>query len=290
MKKNGSVTWDQITTDSTVVSNKPKSISSHTNSWKRKILNQYNAGDTTAMKRWEKEFQRETIQWCQIVSIPNKEPWQQEILDRHYSGSEDAAMRNYDATRQEAIEWNEMISSQTILPELETDTYKVLTSFLGFIPEPYIIIPHITYIREKIRLLKAGDLPEDIWITQIENICKRMRNKYVQKHSMKDYEPKAYEYYNRLPIEYRSVVRHRFTRFLGYEPDIKTSVRVEISMIDTIIRDHKKWPDTLTPADFQCFLVIKYREALLAKGKIAAEFSDLPIIKIKERNSYKEIF
>lgn len=201
-------------------------------------------------------------------------------IDKFYNGDEKAYQKAKEL--EETVGWDQIVDSVNILPNLELRAHKLIKVMLGFLPEPNITIPEEPFLRGLITSSDSGLITSEQFYTQAEQCIIPMRNKWLlAQHTDIKYSDRAHKVYSEILPEHKHKVRERLSRFLGYEPNIETSIYVEIKLIGKIFDDLNNWPEEITPAELQAIMIIKYREILLSEGKDAADKSPLPIPEIE---------
>ncbi|MES2652994.1 MAG: hypothetical protein V4663_14725 [Bacteroidota bacterium] len=197
------------------------------------------------------------------------------VITESFSGSKERYDRAMQRTFEETLDWNSLLLSETIFPEHSINVHDIIKSNLGYLPKPYITLPYEPYLNALYNQHRSKILSDNEFNKEVSLSLLQIRNKIAEPHNELKYSEAIYLKHQQIPIEYRTQIRKRIQRILGYEANIETSVYCELKMCDLLSSDMIRLPEYLTSADYQSFLIIKYREILIKHGKEQASASPL---------------
>lgn len=166
---------------------------------------------------------------------------------------------------------------RTLYPEYRSSTEIQIEHFLGYLPDPDIYTPFEAYLSELIDQKNSGMLTDQQFDQYAEEHIRLIRNEAFKDNTMLDYGSDLYEKYQAEYQPYGALARDRICSILGYEPDLSRSLLAELGMREVMRINNAELPEELTPTDLMMMGLIRYREALLAHGKAAAD--NLPCLK-----------
>ena len=202
------------------------------------------------------------------------------FLNENYKGNKRAYLRDREEHRREVIQWDNIILSATIFPELEDKAQYLIKTLLGYLPVDYLTLPHEPAIRALLYNRQMGSISTDDLMKQVEEHVKLIRNEDIKSHSCIIYGMSTYRKYESCAPLHLEKVKQRLTKFLGYEPQLDTSISIELYLYEKYLSDRYYFPEEYTDKEMQAMTIIKYREVLLEHGKAAADASPLAAIDI----------
>jgi hypothetical protein len=165
--------------------------------------------------------------------------------------------------------------SKTYLPDYELSAMFYIEKRLGYGPDPKHAKPHEFYVRWIIYRYHINDIMHyDQLASELEVHVKHIRNTDMKEAvslkdgaiSFSDLEKYETEY-----IEHKEIVRSKIQCVLGYIPELKYTLGLELYM-----RKHTDWhaPEKrfeINEVDYRAITGILYRETYLKHGEQAAD-------------------
>jgi hypothetical protein len=211
------------------------------------------------------------------------------IIDRLYDGDNEKYLQGMEASREygrrDVISWQDISLAATTYPELAAWGRELILDFLGFSAREKTVIKHEVSIRAIMHLFKSGGLTSVVFVDQLEEQIRVIRNQEMEEHICLEYCAADFEAYTQKPETIRQLVKRRLTHFLRYEPNIKHSLMAENFLCAACLVDNYSMPDKITELDQIAIALIKYREVLLKEGKTAADNSPLQAMIFRARFS-----
>lgn len=205
--------------------------------------------------------------------------WQQKLTGGSFSSDAQHAQVNLndevDEGRVGSVKWNDLLVHSTAFPDLKETAHGLIKIHLGYLPMESVLMPFEAYLRALVHHYRQGSLEQEDFLDQIEDHIKLIRNEDMKYNTCLTYDEAIYRNYENTYLPYGYAVKDRLSQFLGYVPRLEHSVIAELWMRDIMADDTFKLPDMINPVDIRAMTLIKYREALLAQGKIAADNSPL---------------
>lgn len=201
---------------------------------------------------------------------------EQRLINTRYGGDAQAYIADHIHSRKKVLQWNDIVASETVFPAYTLTAHHFIERWLGYLPEAHVTLPYESFLRTIIYHYRGGSMTVDDLIEQAKEYIQLIRNKHMQEHTQPSYSRENYQrYFDYLP-QYKEIVRERFARFLGYEPQLEHSLMAELLMRESMIHeDFHYLDDTPSPADMRSLTIIKYREVLFEQGKQEADNSPL---------------
>ncbi|HVW96120.1 MAG TPA: hypothetical protein VHA56_09150 [Mucilaginibacter sp.] len=198
-----------------------------------------------------------------------------ELIDNCFGGDAEkyeAALSDGD---NEVIRWKDLHTAAMVHPDQDLSVHKLIERLLGYRPPSCYTLPFEPFLRELLNAFDGNNLTEDELYEQAEDVVKLIRNRQVENNSCLDYDQQIYQKYIDYLPQFTDQVKYRLTKLLGYEPELRHSVAVEIFLRECLVDDRFYMLAPITKTDIQAITIIKYREILLAQGKQAADASPL---------------
>lgn len=199
----------------------------------------------------------------------------QDLINNCFGGDAEKYKAALSDGDNEVIRWKDLQNSATVHPEQELSAHKLIERLLGYLPPSCYTLPFEPFLRELLNAHQSNNLTEDELYDQAEGVVKLIRNRQIESNSCLEYEEEIYQKYIDYLPQFTDQIRYRLAKLLGYEPELRHSVAVEIFLRECLIDDRFYMLAPLTKTDIQAITIIKYREVLLAKGKQAADASPL---------------
>ncbi|MEJ7659608.1 MAG: hypothetical protein WKG07_08260 [Hymenobacter sp.] len=167
----------------------------------------------------------------------------------------------------------DLLNAATILPELKDEAIDLIGRRLGYLPlDELATIKYEPFLRVLIKQYQNRQLKEEAFASQAEDLIKMVRQSDMRHEPfIIAYEPRHYALYETQQADYKSIVRNRISRFLGYAPDLRYSLNAELWLRHMMTRSLLWEIEDETDFDRRAITVIKYRELLLADGLDAAD-------------------
>lgn len=201
--------------------------------------------------------------------------WKQKIVDERYRGDAKRFETGFAEAVTEgnitAIHWDDMLVDATTLPHLKDTGRQLIQINLGYLPPADVTLAFEPYLRALIHSYWQHNLIEDEFMDQLEDHIKLIRNADMKHNTCLKYDEAIYQNYNETFVPYGYAVRSRLSKFLGYEPLLEHSLIAEMWLRDIMADTTYHFPDYMTPEDIRAITLVKYREALLNDGKVAAD-------------------
>lgn len=201
----------------------------------------------------------------------------QKVVDESFGGDRKAYFEAAAKSKRETLKWQDIVAANTILPDLAEDGLKLIEFYLGYIPDDYDTIPQQAFIRAIVYQYLNGAINIDALFDLSKIHIQQIRNETMKNHLEEGFNFATYQKYETHFSQYRMAVTERLTKFLGYEPNLEHSLKVELMLRENMADDLCYFPDDeMTELDIQAVEIIKYREVLLSEGKTEAD--KLPLV------------
>lgn len=199
----------------------------------------------------------------------------QRVIDESFGGSEKAYYAAAAESTREIINWQDLVAANTVLPHLAEDGLTLVEYYLGYIPDYYDTYPQEAFIRALVQQYLGGTISQKELFEQAEIHVRHMRNDTMKSHLQEGFDFATYQLYSTHYPQFRDAVASRLAKFLGYEPNLEHSLKVELLLREYMADDRCYFPDDdMNDLDIQSLSIIKYREILISKGKVAADNSN----------------
>ncbi|TKT93305.1 hypothetical protein [Dyadobacter frigoris] len=200
----------------------------------------------------------------------------QKVIDESFGGNKRAYYEAAAKSKREIISFQDLVAAETVLPHLTDSGHELINFYLGYIPDNFDTLPQEAFIRTVVYQFKNGSITKDELFEQAAIHIKEIRNNVMKEHLQEGFDFETYQDYESFHPEYRFAVSDRLKMFMGYEPNLEHSVKVELMLRQQMANDLCYFPDDeMTSLDIQAVSIIKYRKILLTDGKAAADASPL---------------
>jgi hypothetical protein len=198
----------------------------------------------------------------------------QKVIDESFEGSRKAYFEAAAKSKRETLKWQDIVATNTVLPDLAEDGLKLIEYYLGYVPDDYDTFPQQAFIRAVVNQYLNGAINIDALFDLSKVHIQQIRNDTMKDHLEEGFSFATYQKYETYFAHYRTAVTDRLTKFLGYEPNLEHSLKVELMLRENMADDTCHFPDDdMTALDIQAISIIKYRELLFSDGKSAADAS-----------------
>ncbi|WP_149242244.1 hypothetical protein [Dyadobacter sp. 32] len=202
--------------------------------------------------------------------------WRDKVIKEVFNGDvprfEQAYQTMADEARSKAVSWEDLSLSATVLPDLVQKGKTAIEYYLGYLPDESVTIRFEPFLRSLIQQKDAGIIPYREYTKLAEEHIRLIRNEDVKHNLMDDYDQELYESYHSGYVPFGAAAKQRIIDMLGYAPELKHSLVAEMWVRTILASDTIKLPDEMSPIDYKALTLIRYREILLSKGKLAADF------------------
>ncbi|TFF36171.1 hypothetical protein [Mucilaginibacter psychrotolerans] len=207
------------------------------------------------------------------------------LIDNCFDGNAKKYKEALEEAHREAISWSDIALSAKTFPELKFSAQELIKDILGFLPADSIILPHEPFLRALLQSFRSDQISAIELLQQADIALKPIRNEVIKHHTGITNDRELYKTYFEYLPQQSEAAKARLTKFLGYEPKLEHSVYAEILLREVMAGDHIYIPEHPTGIDLQAIALIKYREVLLEKGKIAADMSPIVSFEILAEHS-----
>jgi hypothetical protein len=201
--------------------------------------------------------------------------WKEKRIAEEYGGDAERFEADWQESveygRRDAVHWEDMLNGAVILPDLQEATHDLIERRLGYVPSNSVLLPYEPFLRALVKSHRDGHITDAVFAAQAEDHITLIRNADMVINLCADYDPSIYRTYEFYCLNYKDEVKSRLTRFLGYEPEMKHSLVGELWLREMMSKDAFHLGYEQTMLDLKVIVLIKYREALLAQGQVAAD-------------------
>ena len=150
-----------------------------------------------------------------------------------------------------------------------------LQHMMGYVPQKHISIRYDSILRSQLKMIGINPEKYHEMIDDMYDTVREIRNNDMLFHSRIRYKAGLYEMYESYYAEYKSLAQKRLNTMLGYEPDIETSIFVEIVYRKIFAESPDYFKNDVTEHDNEGYTIVKFREVLLKDGLESAYKSPL---------------
>ncbi len=208
--------------------------------------------------------------------------WEEKMTQEQFGGDRALFEKAYKEAAREssmyALSWEDIELGAIALPELEEITQQIIESYLRYLPHPSILLKYEPYVRALVHSHKQNGISDDEFEKQVVEQIKLIRNEDMNLNTCLVYNQSIYDNYQENYHAYRTQVKDRLTRFLGYTPNLEHSLVAEMWMQHCLADDTFQIGEEITAIDYKAITLIKYREALLRFGLQEANNSPLWVL------------
>lgn len=205
--------------------------------------------------------------------------WEEKMTQEQFGGNRALFEEAYEEAVREgsmyALSWEDIELGAIALPELEEITQQLIENYLGYLPHPSVLLKYEPYIRALVHSHKQNSINDYEFEKQVVEQVKLIRNEDMDLNTCLNYDADIYQNYHENYHGYRTQVKERLIRFLGYAPKLEHSLVAEMWMQDCLADDTFQICDEITAIDYKAITLIKYREVLLRFG--FQEANDSPL-------------
>ncbi|MFD1000206.1 hypothetical protein ACFQ21_12865 [Ohtaekwangia kribbensis] len=168
-------------------------------------------------------------------------------------------------------------ASRSYLPEYELAAISMIKQRLGYIPATKKYKWHELYIRQLLHIyFNRGFQSNDELHNAVDIHIKHIRN--ADLHEVVNppvYSQDDMKEYDSFMLEYKELSQQKIASLLGYIPDPRYSLQVELLHREFLSTLKPSERDKITQAEYRIIGAIKYREYFLNLGLEAAQTSPL---------------
>ncbi len=181
-------------------------------------------------------------------------------------------------TSDETIHWDHIENSLNLAPEQKNHALVWIKRCLGYIPENYIYLPHISYIQSLLQNMENGVITQSSFADDILKHMKHIRNDDMKKGGWvgsRVYNYDMRKVYKLLLPGFKQAARERLSLLLGYDPELKYSLGAELHLRLLFEKEFYRPDLPYCEYDFKAATIVNYRKSYYTFDEPTADESDL---------------
>lgn len=175
------------------------------------------------------------------------------------------------------ISWCDIENQVKCHPHYEELALAFVRFILGYLPQQHAYLPSLAFLQTLTENFETGKISIDHFAREFFFYTKEIRNEDMKQGGWVQhptYDEHNYQHYDTYLGQYKHQARDRLCTFLGYEPDLISSLDAEVFLRQLFESDDYYPSIPWCNADYIAGNVVKYRKAFLEKGVAAADNID----------------
>lgn len=182
--------------------------------------------------------------------------------------------------------WTDLNTLKEIYPHYKNRTRSIISTRLGYLPSPSVILAYDTFLRAAAHALDHGHLKMEEYDETANNLVVQIRNKDMMLYNSQKLGESTYTEYENKKNSFSGIfVKNRILNMLGQTLDLDITIPAEL-MLQFMVNDGAHFGDLPNEYDIKALTIIGYRKTLLESGKEAANQSPLWYYDFAKSNGY----